>query len=327
VPQAEEYQRHTLARLLKCFGGPVTLLVVNIANDSPEVSSRLLEESWSALETKLRAVVGEPWTEDAFAVLSRRGRPHGVAALRIRQIVLEEHSILLESVRAGGKLRLEQRLMDEPDLTYWISLANDVEVKGKLGTPPTANARIQRWSPRLERFHAQDALQALLHEVKKETGLARLADADFIIDGGFGVSNRDGYEAVIEPLERTLHELGVGNLMIGGSRKVTEELHLLPVDRQIGQSGVRVHPRVLLAIGISGAPQHLNFIDAPTTIIAFNRDPEAPLLTLNQRQPRPRVFPVLGDLFETVPAFIAALRQEIRPATETVEPIPVAATS
>src|SRR6202042_200415 len=115
-------------------------------------------------------------------------------------------------------------------------------------------------------------------------GLVRLADAEFIIDVGFGVGNRDGYEAVIDPLEKALGQLGVKALMIGGSRKVTEELHLLPADRQIGQSGVSVNPRVLLAIGISGAPQHLNYIGPRATIVAFNRDPESPLMTLNQRQ-------------------------------------------
>jgi electron transfer flavoprotein alpha subunit len=102
----------------------------------------------------------------------------------------------------------------------------------------------------------------------------------------------------------------VRGLMIGGSRKVTEELHLLPADRQIGQSGVSVQPRILLAIGISGAPQHLNYIGPRATILAFNRDPEAPLMTLNQRQARPRVYPVIGDLFETVPALVACLREE-----------------
>ena len=122
--------------------------------------------------------------------------------------------------------------------------------------------------------------------------------------------DRDGYEAVIEPLERALREIGVRNVVIGGSRKVTEELHLLPNDRQIGQSGVSVNPRLLLAIGISGAPQHLNYIGGRATIVAFNRDPEAPLMTLNQRQSQPRVFPVVGDLFETVPALIAALRHQ-----------------
>src|SRR5262249_51522645 len=79
---------------------------------------------------------------------------------------------------------------------------------------------------------------------------------------------------------------------------------------QIGQSGVSVQPRVLLAIGISGAPQHIQYIGPRATIVAFNRDPEAPIMTLNQRQPRPRVYPVVGDLFETVPQLIAAIRRE-----------------
>src|SRR5207245_10166728 len=104
------------------------------------------------------------------------------------------------------------------------------------------------------------------------------------------------------------------------SRKVTKELHLLPADRQIGQSGVSVNPQILLAIGISGAPQHLNYISPRATILAFNRDPESPIMTLNQRQPRPRVFPIVGDLFETVPAFTTALQQEARPEMEVREP-------
>jgi len=137
-----------------------------------------------------------------------------------------------------------------------------------------------------------------------------LADADFIVDVGYGVGNQDGYEAVVEPLLQTLQELGVRRLVVGGSRKVTEELHLLPADRQIGQSGVSVNPQILLAIGISGAPQHLNYIGTRATIVAFNRDPEAPIMTLNQRQPRPRVFPVVGDLFQTVPSLSAALKQD-----------------
>jgi hypothetical protein len=67
----------------------------------------------------------------------------------------------------------------------------------------------------------------------------------------------------------------------------------------------------LLAIGVSGAPQHLNYIGPRATILAFNRDADAPLMTLNQRQPKPRVFPIVGDLFETVPALTAALQEEL----------------
>jgi alkylation response protein AidB-like acyl-CoA dehydrogenase len=318
-PESEESQRRALARVLEFFNGPVVLLAVRAAADSPEIFGRLLEQSWSYLTVKPRAVLGEPWTEETFLSLSRRGKPSALAALRIRRIVLEEHAIVLESFRAGGKLRVRQALADDPRFTHWISLAADAEVSGETISIPPTPTRIQRWSPRLERFYGSGDMQNLLGELKQETGLTRLADAEFIIDVGFGVGNRDGYEAVIEPLERALRELGVRNLLVGGSRKVTEELHLLAVDRQIGQSGVRVNPRVLLAIGISGAPQHLDYIGTRATILAFNRDPEAPIMTLDQRQPRLRVFPVLGDLFDTVPAFTAALRHEAVPNTDAKE--------
>jgi alkylation response protein AidB-like acyl-CoA dehydrogenase/flavin-dependent dehydrogenase/ferredoxin-like protein FixX len=323
VPKSEESQRRALAEVLPLSDGTVILLTIGGEDNSPEVSGRLLQDSWSLLKTLPRVVLGEAWAEEAFMALSRIGRPRGVAALRIRRLVLQENEVSLESFRARGKLRVRQNLLDEPHLTFWITLAPEAEVSGELTSPPGTSPRVDRWSPRLESFYRRDDIQRLLGELKTETGLTRLADADFIIDVGFGVGNRDGYEAIIEPLERALQELGVRSLVVGGSRKVTEELRLLPADRQIGQSGVRVNPQILLAIGISGAPQHLDYIGTRATILAFNRDPEAPIMTLNQRQPRPRVFPVIGDLFETVPAFTAALPQE--PLTETDSDAPAAA--
>jgi hypothetical protein len=310
VTTSEQSQRCALGRVLKWFNGQVILLAVGSDEDSTEIKSRLLTESWSHLTVKPRAVVGEPWTEGAFATLSRRQQPYGVAALRIRRVVLEDDTVTLVACRAGGKLSVRQTMATGPDLAYWITLAADVEVTGGPDSPAAAIPRIQRWTPSLNRFYGQREFHHLLDELKQETGISRLSDADFIIDVGYGVGNRDGYEGVIEPLERALCELGVRKLMVGGSRKVTEELRLLSADRQIGQTGTSVNPRVLLAIGISGAPQHLGYIGTRATILAFNRDPEAPIMTLNQRQRLPRVFPIVGDLFETVPAFTAALLRD-----------------
>jgi hypothetical protein len=283
------------------------------------VRGRLLRECWPAAGGAPRVVVGEAWAEGAFAGLANLAKtdpsaPAGdVLALRVRRLAQEGDHHVLETVRAQGKLRASERLALDPSETYWITLSADAEV-GPLAPEPSDKIRalgnVERWSPRLERFFGQNEIQRLLAEVKAEVGIARLADAEFIIDVGFGVGNRDGYEAVIEPLEKALKCLGVRGLVIGGSRKVTEELHLLPADRQIGQSGVSVNPRILLAIGISGAPQHLSYIGPRATVLAFNRDSEAPIMTLNRRQPRPRVFPIIGDLFETVPALIAALKRE-----------------
>jgi hypothetical protein len=229
-------------------------------------------------------------------------------ALRVRRAEAEGVGVAVEGARLQGKVRVCHVYDPSAAGTLWLSLSADAE--GGKTAPVGGEIRVLRWTFRPERGRDVEGMRRLLAELKREAGVVRLTDAEFILDVGFGVGNRDGYEAVIEPLAKALRELGVRDLVVGGTRKVTEELHLLPLDRQIGQSGVSVAPRVLVAVGVSGAPQHLNYIGPRATILAFNRDPEAPLLTLNQRQPRPRVFPVVGDLFETVPALIAALRNE-----------------
>jgi electron transfer flavoprotein alpha subunit len=255
-------------------------------------------------------VIGEPWTEPAFAKIAVQARQSGEVVAQVHSVGEDGGQLIVQTSRARGKLRVLQGRKLKAGKTCWITLADDFQGGPVADGPAPPAAEVERWTPLLEGFAGRSDMEQLLEEVKQEMGLVRLADAEFIIDVGFGVGNRDGYEAVIEPLEKALRELGVRNLVIGGSRKVTEELHLLPASGQIGQSGVSVNPRILLAIGISGAPQHLNYIGPRAKILAFNRDPEAPLLTLNQRQAQPRVYPVVGDLFETVPALIAALRQQ-----------------
>ena len=160
-------------------------------------------------------------------------------------------------MRGNGKLRVLQVIPQD---------AADLLVESRYGSGnrnafacPVDKPDSPRWSPQLERFYAQETIRNLLNDLRTETGIVRLSDAEFIIDVGFGVGNRDGYEAVIEPLEQALRNLGVRNLSIGGSRKVTEELHLLagrPPDRPVGRER---QSRGALAIGISGAPQHLNY--------------------------------------------------------------------
>jgi electron transfer flavoprotein alpha subunit len=277
-----------------------------------ELRARFLREVWPEKTAAVRFVVGEAWAEPALAALA--GRQSGGVIPAVRRLSIEGDHCVLETARAGGKLRAWQSIKPTDDRAWWIALADGAEAE----VAPSANRLLAlqpegsvRRAVLPERLTGLADARRLLDELRGAAGVLRLADAEFIIDVGFGVGNRDGYEAVVEPLEKALQDLGVRGLVIGGSRKVTEELHLLPADRQIGQSGVSVAPRVMIALGISGAPQHLNYIGSRAVILAFNRDPEAPLMTLNRRQARPRVLPVVGDLFETVPLLIAALRQEV----------------
>ncbi len=132
-----------------------------------------------------------------------------------------------------------------------------------------------------------------------------LSQADVIIDLGYGIKDPAGFE-LAQDLRRKLEALGLAP-MFGATRKVTQDLKLLPLDAQIGQTGVRVNPRLIIALGISGAPQHIDYIGARADILCFNKDTEAPLMNLNQTRPAPRVHPIAGDLFITVKELIEKL--------------------
>jgi alkylation response protein AidB-like acyl-CoA dehydrogenase/electron transfer flavoprotein alpha/beta subunit len=317
VPPSETAERRGVSEILETVNANIVLCRLPRADLPADLHSQVVSDSLAGRAPNLQMAVGEPWAEDAFISLSQRPSRWGLACLRARRLDIEEDHLFVETSWFHNKLRARQPIITEPGSTWWIQLSPDAEI----GVPPSRLvgrvARIERWGARVGHVYTSRDMHPLLEELKKEMEVVRLGDADVIIDVGFGVGNRDGYEAVIEPLERCLRQLGVHGLVIGGSRKVTEELHLLPADRQIGQSGVSVNPRILLAVGISGAPQHLNYIGSRACIVAFNRDSDAPIMTLNQRTARPRVWPVVGDLFETVPAFIFALLSDSSPTPQS----------
>ncbi|MBS1948411.1 MAG: electron transfer flavoprotein subunit alpha/FixB family protein [Bacteroidetes bacterium] len=128
----------------------------------------------------------------------------------------------------------------------------------------------------------------------KSSGDIPLSEAEIVVSGGRGLKGPENW-GMIEELAKLL------GAATACSRPVADE-HWRPHNEHVGQTGLAIAPNLYIAIGISGAIQHLAGVNRSKTIVVINKDPEAPFFKAAN-------YGIVGDAFEVVPKIIQAVKQ------------------
>lgn len=141
---------------------------------------------------------------------------------------------------------------------------------------------------------AVDASKIKVTAVNKVSGEVPLTEADIVVSGGRGLKGPENWGILLD-LAKELHAATACSRPVG-------DAHWRPHHEHVGQTGVQIAPNLYIALGISGAIQHLAGVNRSKIIVVINKDPEAPFFKAAD-------YGIVGDLFEVVPKLTEEIRK------------------
>ena len=185
-----------------------------------------------------------------------------------------------------GKMNVDVRFAGEPPYLASVQAGAYRADKVMPGT-----AAVEKFVPELSAANIRTKPQELFRESQRAVDLTA---AEIIVSVGRGIKEAENISVVQKLAEALGAELAA-------SRPICDN-GWLPMERQVGSSGQTVSPKLYLAVGISGAIQHLVGMKGSKTIVAINKDPDAPIFEVAD-------YGIVGDLFQVVPALVEEIEK------------------
>ncbi len=272
-----------------------------------ELASRQLEKVYAVEHELLQEYTPDAWSS-ALRQLIAQVNPTYVLFPHTYQV----RDFLPKLATAAGKVAVNDVVghrLDGSELVLVRQLFQgkvNVDVRFTGGAPHFASLQAGAWradqladgSAAIEKFTPQIAasdIRTKPQERFRESARAvDLTAAELIVAVGRGIKEADNIHIVQELADVIGAELAA-------SRPICDA-GWLPMERQVGSSGQTVGPKLYMAIGISGAIQHLVGMKGARTIVAINKDPNAPIFEVAD-------YGIVGDLFQVVPALIEAFKK------------------
>ncbi len=154
---------------------------------------------------------------------------------------------------------------------------------------PAADVAVESFSP----THQSADIKSIVQEIVRATDKVSLPDAEIVVSAGRGLKGPENWGMI----EELADLLGAAT----ACSKPVSDADWRPHSEHVGQTGITVSPNLYIAVGISGAIQHLAGISSSKVIVVINKDPEAPFFKVAD-------YGIVGDAFEVVPKLIQALK-------------------
>lgn len=278
-----ELERH-LPRLRE-FGADRAILVESekLRAYAPAAYAKALVQAIRDRKPKVVLAGGTALGKDLFGRAAAR-LDLGLAS-GCTELAFQDGRLKITRAVWGGILFAEVELLSEPRLLALTPHAFPAEPE------PNDRLEVERMGPPLEEADLKLVVRELIEAVRKGVSLT---EAEVVVAGGRGVGNEEGFKKLEE-----LASLFGGAV---GATRIAVNNGWRPPEEQIGQTGVRVAPKLYFACGISGAVQHMVGCKDAKVIVAINKDPQAPIFARAD-------YGIVGDLHEVVPALIEELKR------------------